>query len=65
VVRPGEISYVTSGGTAVKFEPLVGDDIPSRINYPEAEQNLNQQNYKDAVARMGADNLQTKVWWNQ
>ena len=65
VVRPGEVSYVTSGGTQVKFEPLVGDDIPSRINYPEVEQSLNPKSYKDAVARMGADNLQTKVWWNQ
>jgi hypothetical protein len=65
IVRPGEISYVTVGGARIEFEPLVGNNIPSRINYPEVEQNLNPKSYREVVARIGADNLQTKVWWNK
>jgi hypothetical protein len=64
VVRPGEVSYINPSGTPVIFEPLVGDDIPNRINYPIIEQSLNATSYADAVGRMGSDELGVKVWWD-
>jgi hypothetical protein len=67
IVRPGEITYKTSGGTNVVFEPLVdtGDDVPARINYPVLEQSLNAVSYKEAVSRIAADDLKSKVWWDK
>jgi hypothetical protein len=65
LVRPGEIAYITAGGAEVLFEPLVGDDIPSRINYPIEEQTLNPMSYNDAVRRMGSDELSREVWWDK
>lgn len=67
IVRPGEITYRTAGGVDVPFEPLfeTGDDIPARINYPIIEQSLNKVSYDEAVGRMAADDLMSKVWWDQ
>jgi hypothetical protein len=65
LVRPGEIAFVSSGGNEVIFEPLVGNDIPSRITYPEIEQTLNPRSYQDAVSRIGSDALSTKLWWDK
>lgn len=39
--------------------------MPSRFNYPVYVQSLNKANYDAAVARMGGDNINVKVWWNQ
>ncbi len=39
--------------------------MPTRLKYPVLVQTLNRQNYNDAVARMGADDMKTKVWWNK
>jgi hypothetical protein len=38
--------------------------VPVRHLYPLSEQNLNKVNYDASVARQGADNSQTKVWWD-
>lgn len=65
LVRPGEVAFVSSGGNEVTFEPLVGDDIPNRITYPEIEQTLNPKSYQEAISRIGADMMSTKVWWDQ
>jgi hypothetical protein len=66
LVKPGEISYRTGDGSDVKFTPLVGTTIPNRINYPQAEQNLNVSNYQEVVSRIGgSDDLSTKVWWDE
>ena len=37
--------------------------IPTRFTYPTLEQSLNLENYQAAVARQGADELTTTVWW--
>jgi hypothetical protein len=37
--------------------------IPARIPYPLQEQTLNETNYKQAVAQMGGDDLNTRLWW--
>lgn len=37
--------------------------VPSRLPYPLSEQSLNRQNYSEAAARMGGDNMNHKLWW--
>lgn len=39
--------------------------IPVRMPYPTTEQNYNATNYQEAVSRQGADNLNTRIWWNK
>ncbi|WP_271766613.1 SusD/RagB family nutrient-binding outer membrane lipoprotein [Aquimarina algiphila] len=38
--------------------------IPRRLRYFEREQTTNPQNYQAAVARQGADQFTTRVWWD-
>src|SRR5690606_2269928 len=40
------------------------NNVPTRVNYPTDEQNLNNTNYQQAVAAQGPDRLDTKVWWD-
>ena len=44
---------------------LNGDRIPSRFLYPLSEQALNSANLSAAVSRQGADDINTKVWWDK
>ena len=37
--------------------------IPRRLEYPQSEQSLNLANYNAAVARQGANNKTTKIYW--
>lgn len=40
------------------------DKIPVRFIYPFIEQSLNSSNRSQAVSRQGADDINTKVWWD-
>ena len=40
-------------------------EMPSRLLYPVSVQSLNRANYTEAVAAMGGDDINTKVWWNK
>lgn len=40
------------------------DMIPVRFIYPIIEQSLNAENRAAAVARQGADDLNSRVWWD-
>jgi hypothetical protein len=40
-------------------------DFINRLTYPNSEVSVNSTNLKEAVARMGADDLDTKVWWDK
>jgi hypothetical protein len=42
-----------------------GGKIFRRMEYPITEQNLNSENYKAAVARQGADDFLTRIWWDK
>ncbi len=42
-----------------------GGNMPSRLNYPIYVQAANSTNYQKAVNNMGADNINTKVWWQK
>jgi hypothetical protein len=37
--------------------------IPFRVGYPTTEPSINGENYKAAVARQGADDNYTRIWW--
>jgi hypothetical protein len=39
--------------------------IPRRMAYPTTETTLNAKNYADVVARQGADNQETRMWWDK
>lgn len=39
--------------------------MPSRIPYPLTESLYNSNNYNEAVARMGGDDINSKVWWQR
>ncbi len=41
------------------------DKVPVRFFYPDDQQVLNKSNYDAAVARQGADDINTKVWWEK
>ncbi len=40
-------------------------DFINRLTYPNSEVSVNSANLKEAAARMGADDLDTKVWWDK
>lgn len=42
-----------------------GTDIPRRLAYPVTETTLNARNYAEVVARQGADDQYTRVWWDK
>ena len=44
--------------------PLEGTGIPLRLIYPLDEQSANEQSYEAAVAAQGADELDTRLWWD-
>lgn len=37
--------------------------MPIRLNYPIVVQSMNRKNYIDAVARIGKDDINAKMWW--
>lgn len=39
--------------------------IPSRLRYPQSEMVYNKNSYEAAVARQGADDFNTKIWWDK
>ena len=52
--------------TPVNYDGNVtGGTIPRRLIYPVSEQNTNGDNYGAAVARQGADNFTTRIWWDK
>lgn len=42
-----------------------GGRIPRRLKYPLNEQLQNPQSLQEAVGRQGADNINTRVWWDK
>lgn len=39
--------------------------MPIRLNYPIIVQSLNKANYDEAVAKLGGDGINEKMWWQQ
>jgi len=44
--------------------PVSPGYIPARCLYPADEQRINETNYQQAVSWLGADDMQSKVWWD-
>lgn len=57
--RRTNIPVITPGTDNVN-----GGKVPVRFAYPRSEQTLNPASLSEAVARQGADNYNTKVWWD-
>jgi hypothetical protein len=49
-IKPGPAAFINT--------------VPVRFMYPGSVQSLNGENYKEAVARQGADAITTRVWWD-
>ena len=40
--------------------------MPTRLKYPESEDQYNHTNYREAVDRMGGkDDWHKKIWWDK
>lgn len=47
-------------------QPLnTSGQIPRRMGYPTTETTLNKVNYDAVIGRQGADNQDTRVWWDK
>jgi Starch-binding associating with outer membrane len=62
-------NFRRSGFPVLAPNPFPGSEVPGafirRLTYPDSEKSVNGQNLSEAVARMGADNLATRVWWDK
>ncbi len=68
LIKPGDTVNLINpinGSMTITFQPLENiSDLPTRIKYPYTEVTLNGSNYQEASARMGGDNLDTKLIWD-
>jgi hypothetical protein len=62
-------NFRRSGYPVLTPNPYPGKDIKgnfiNRLTYPNSEISVNKVNYDAAVARMGPDDLDTRVWWDK
>lgn len=61
-------NFRRSGYPALTPNPFPGKTITGdfivRLTYPNSEISVNTKNVDEAIARMGADDLDTRVWWD-
>jgi hypothetical protein len=61
-------NFRRSGYPDLAPNPFPGKDISGdfirRLTYPNSEISVNSDNVNTAIARMGGDNLETRVWWD-
>ncbi len=62
-------NFRRSGFPALTPNPYPGKEIKgnfiNRLSYPDSEISVNAANRQEAVTRQGADNLDTRVWWDK
>lgn len=62
-------NFRRSGFPNLTPNPFPGKSIKGtfirRLTYPNSEISVNSANVKEAISRMGADDLDTKVWWDK
>ncbi len=62
-------NFRRSGFPNLAPNPFPGKSIKGtfirRLTYPNSEISVNSLSVKEAIARMGADDLDTKVWWDK
>ncbi len=62
-------NFRRSGFPVLTPNPFPGKSIKGtfirRLTYPNSEISVNSINVKEAIGRQGADDLDTKVWWDK
>lgn len=62
-------NFRRSGFPALTPNPYPGKEIKgsfiNRLSYPDSEISVNTANRQEAITRQGADNLDTRVWWDK
>ncbi|HMG94523.1 MAG TPA: SusD/RagB family nutrient-binding outer membrane lipoprotein [Chryseolinea sp.] len=60
-------NFRRSGFPALAPNPYPGREVTfiSRLTYPNSEISVNTENVNAAIANMGPDKLDTKVWWDK
>ena len=62
-------NFRRSGYPSLAPNPYPGKEITGafirRLTYPTSETSVNTANVQAAIARQGADNLETRVWWDK
>jgi hypothetical protein len=62
-------NFRRSGFPTLPPNPFPGKGIKGnfirRLTYPNSEISVNGTNVKEAIARMGVDDLDTRVWWDK
>jgi hypothetical protein len=62
-------NFRRSGFPALAPNTFAGSSVPGgfirRLTYPNSEISVNRPNLDAAVAKMGPDNLATRVWWDK
>lgn len=60
-------NFRRSNFPALAPNPFPGREVEfiSRLTYPNSEISVNTANVNEAIARMGPDKLDTKVWWDK
>ena len=62
-------NFRRTGFPALTPNPYPGKSITGqfirRLTYPNSEISVNSINIKAAIAKQGADNLDTRVWWDK
>jgi Starch-binding associating with outer membrane len=62
-------NFRRSGFPKLNPNPFSGKSIKgnfiNRLTYPNSEISVNSKNVGEAISRMGADDLDTKVWWDK
>ena len=58
--RTGQPAFIQAGPGNVN-----NGRVPVRLMYPSLEQSVNAANYQDASARIGGDNINSRVWWDK
>ena len=62
-------NFRRSGFPALAPNPFPGSEVPGafirRLTYPNSEISVNTDNVNQAIARMGADDIATRVWWDK
>lgn len=59
--------YRRTGHPTLPIGPghLNGGKMPARLIYPVYVQTANRENYRNAVAEQGPDDINTLVWWQR
>lgn len=57
--RTGKPSFIKAGPGAKN-----NGKVPRRIMYPSLEQSVNAENNSEALQKMGGDDINVKVWWD-